>query len=639
MAAVVPAVAAIVAGSAASAIVGGGILGAVIGGIASIGVSYLAREIIQPERPSLRTIPAAPPRVYTPPPAPAPRTVAPARPYQAAYRAPYQTASAQPSPAPGLAGGGLTQMVRQPVTAHRVIYGEVRVGGPLVFLRSRAPEGSDKLDLLHLAVVLAAHEVEAIGDLIVNDQVVALDTDGKATADPYRRDGTVYLQLWKHLGAADQAADPVLAANSGGRWTNAHRLRGRAWLHAQLRYDDKAFPSGIPNLSALVKGRKLYDPRTETTVWSDNPALCILDYLRASFGLAASLDEIDLPSFIAAANICDETVDRPGGSEKRYTCNGVLDLAHKPIEVLPPLLTSCAGRLTYTTGQWRLFAGAYLPPMATLTEAQARDTLTIKPKRSRRELINTVRGTFISPMHSYQPTDYPPVRRQVYLDEDGGEEVSENLDLPFTRSPYMAQRIARIALETRRSQMTVQFPANLAGLSLVAGETVALSLARLGLVEVPMSVSTWRMTEEMGVDLTLHQESADIYAIALADLTEMPATPALSLPGNQDIPPARPTDLVAAVSGSAVRLVWSMTAEPDFSHFEVYEHGEDTTDPGATATRIAEPFAATLFRSGLAPGDSRHWWVRAVDRHGNRSPFAGPASASIPAVGVALILE
>ncbi len=512
MAAVVAPVAAIVAGSVASAVVGGGILGAVIGGIASIGFSYLTREIIQPERP--RTPAAPPPRVYTPPPAPAPRPIAPPRPVQPpVYRPP-------PTHRPEVSGGGLTQMVRQPITAHRVVYGETRVSGPVVFLHTRAPAGTDKLDILHVAVVVAAHEVDAIGDVYLNDQVVALDENGQALAAPFVRDGTVFAQVWKHLGSPDQAADAVLAANSNGRWTNAHRLRGRAWLHAQFRYDDKAFPSGIPNLSAVVRGRRVYDPRTEGTAWSDNPALCVLDYLRAPFGLATPLDEIDLASFIAAANICDETVERPGGTEKRFTCNGVLDIAQRPIEALPPLLSSCAGRLTYTSGQWRLFVGAFLPPIAGLSEAHARDTITVKPRRSRRELINTVRGTFLSPVHSWQPTDYPPVTRQAYLDEDGGEEVSENLDLPFTRSPYMAQRIARIALETRRKQLVVQFPANLAGLRLVAGETVAVTLTRLGLVEVPMTVSTWRMTEEMGVDLALHQDSPDIYAVALGDLRD-----------------------------------------------------------------------------------------------------------------------
>ena len=52
-----------------------------------------------------------------------------------------------------------------------------------------------------------------------------------------------------------------------------------------MRYDDKAYASVTPNISAIVKGRKVYDPRTTSTVWSDNAALCVLDYLLSDFGL------------------------------------------------------------------------------------------------------------------------------------------------------------------------------------------------------------------------------------------------------------------------------------------------------------------------------------------------------------------
>ena len=151
----VGAVAAMVAGGAAAAAVGGGIIGAVVGGIVSIGVSYLAREVSSPSPPAPRAYPTPtppPPRIYTPPPPPAPVPVITPAPYQAPYQAPYHTQTVAPSLAPTLAGGGLTQMVRQPVTAHRIVYGEVRVGGPVVYLHTRAPAGSDKLDILHLVV-------------------------------------------------------------------------------------------------------------------------------------------------------------------------------------------------------------------------------------------------------------------------------------------------------------------------------------------------------------------------------------------------------------------------------------------------------------------------------------------------------
>ena len=276
--------------------------------------------------------------------------------------------------------------------------------------------------------------------------------------------------------------------------------------------------------------------------------------------------------------------------------------------------------------------------MTAFSEKDARDTITVKPRRSRRELVNTVRGTFISSAQNWQPTDYPPVCVAAYKTADGGEEVAINLDLPYTRSPYMAQRIARIALETCRRELSVQFPANLSGLRVVAGETVTLTLSRFGITRVPMVVTQWQMTEDFGVNLTLHREDPEIYAIALGDLVVMPAPPVVVMPGNIDIPPAVPTGLAGALSGNAVRLTWNAVPEPDFSHFEVYEGPSGSTPE--QSDRIAEPYASTWYRDGLPGGASRAYRVRSVDAHGNRSGYAGPITVNIStAAGVVLIME
>ncbi|MBI1207258.1 MAG: hypothetical protein GC191_08210 [Azospirillum sp.] len=607
----------VIAGSAASALVGGGVVGALLGGIASVAVGYVAREVVGTGQSQPQQRVQTP--IYTPPP---PRIYTPQT--SADYRSLYQ-----PATAGATASAGLTQSVRQPITAHRVVYGETRLSGPLVFAHTRAPSGSSKLDILDLVLVLAGHEVDAIGQVYIQDTGVSLDGNGAATSDPYYHDGKAYFQLWKHLGAADQTADGDLVANTSGAWTSSHRLRGRAYLHARLDWDDRAWPGGIPNVSAVVRGKKLYDPRDATTAWGDNPALAVLDYLTGGYGLNCDADEIDFDSIIAAANICDETVVRPGGSEKRYTCNGAFAIDSSPDRVLPQLLSSCAGRLVNTAGVWRLYAGAWLPPTVSLSETDARDVVTVRPGRPRRQLVNTVRGTFISPAHTWQPTDYPPVSRTAYVTEDGGVEVSENLDLPFTNSPYMAQRIALITLEARRRQLTVQFPANLAGLRLVGGETVALSLARFGYVDRPMVVSSWRMNEDFGVDLDLSEEAESIYDFALEDLAEMPAAAAVSLPSNVDVNPATPTGVTATAATNAILLTWDDVAESDFDHFEVWESPTDSADPAADAVRLTEVKTTDYTRTGLFVGATRYFWVRKVDRSGNVSGWSASANATI----------
>ncbi len=576
-----------------AAAIGGGplgiIVGAVAGGVVSTGISFLGSKVFGKETDKPK------------------------------FESPVLSAD--------VAGGGRTQMVRQPITSHRIIYGRTRVSGPIVFIHSRPVDvSSNKLDMLHLVIVLAAHECADIEDIYFNDETLALDGSGNATADPYKQGATVFASVYKHNGSPTQLADTVLVTNSDGKWTSGHRLRGLAYIHAMLRYDEKAYATGLPNISAVVKGREVYDPRTEETEWSDNAALCILDYLLSSFGLNASLDEIDLDSFISAANICDEMVDTLDAEEKRYTCNGVVDLASKPNEILEDMLTSCAGFLAYTGGKWRLKVGAYDAPIMTIEPKHARDALLLKPHRSRYRLVNTIRGAYVSPDHQWQPTEYPPVTRGVYIAQDGDEEVASTLDLPFTQSHTMAQRIAYIALEKNRRQKQILFPANLIGFQVAAGNTIAVNWPRMGIAGLPCQVTSWMMTEDLGVDLTLDEDGADIYAFSPTDLTPLENAPPVVAPNNVSVPPTAPTGLSIEAGDDYVHITWNRITDQDLRYVELWEHTSDTEDPETDASRVLEVFGTEVTRNNLTGQQTLFYWVRSVDRYGNKSAFVGPVS-------------
>lgn len=603
-------IAAGVAGSLTSSFVAasiGGTAGAIIGGIAggvvSFGVSFLGSKVFgkESDKPKFDPLPLA----------------------------------------ADIKGGGRTQMIRQPIVTHRIVYGETRVSGPIVFIHSRPVDASsDKLDVLHVVIVLAAHETEEIGDIYFNDEAVALDGNGDATVEPYKQGSTVFASINKYLGTDTQLADQDLIDNSGGKWTSAHRLRGLAYIHAQLRFDEKAYVSGLPNISAIVKGRKVYDPRTSQTVWSDNAALCILDYLMADFGLGAASDEIDEDSFIAAANICDEVVSTISGTEKRYTCSGVVDLGSKPRDILEDMLTACAGFLTYTGGKWRLKVGAFEAPVMTLETKHAREPLLFTPHRSRRKLVNTIRGAFISPAHQWQPTDYPPVTRSAYVAQDGDEETSATLDLPYTQSHTMAQRIAFIALEKNRRQKQILFPANMVGFQVSAGSTIAINWPRMGLAGLPCQVTTWLMTEDMGVDLTLDEDGSDIYGFSVSDLQPLDDAQPVVAPNNASVTPTKPKNLHAAAGTDYIQISWDPVTDQDLRFVELWEHTADTADPENDASRILEVFGTEVTRNKLPGQETRYYWVRSVDRFGNKSAFVGSVSATTTGTqAITLILE
>ena len=137
-------------------------------------------------------------------------------------------------------------------------------------------------------------------------------------------------------------------AESEAGWTAQHRLRGVAYLYARLDFDRDAFPNGIPTITALVSGKKVFDPRTSTTAFSANAALCIRDYLTDTrYGLGAASSEINNTSFTTAANLCDENVTLSGGgTEKRYEFHGTIESSSQPKQTIQQTLTSC---LLYTS--------------------------------------------------------------------------------------------------------------------------------------------------------------------------------------------------------------------------------------------------------------------------------------------------
>ena len=288
-----------------------------------------------------------------------------------------------------------TQVVRSPVANRQVIYGEAMVSGPLVFAGSTGSDHSD----LHLVIALAGHEVEQIGTIYFNDEAIGtLDGSGNVTTGRFA--GKV--KIGKHLGSSGQSADADLVA-AGLGWTTDHRLQGVAYLYVRLTYDRDVFPQGIPNIKALVKGRKVYDPRTGLTVWSDNAALCVRDYLTAAHGLGAAAAEIDDDTVTAAANVCDEAITlAAGGTENRYTCNGVVDLGSTPRDILEAMLSSMAGILVWQAGEYRLHAGAYTAPAVTLTADDLRGGLRVRPRVQRQHLFNAVRGTYVSDDNNWQ---------------------------------------------------------------------------------------------------------------------------------------------------------------------------------------------------------------------------------------------
>lgn len=350
-------------------------------------------------------------------------------------------------------------------------------------------------------------------------------------------------RIKKHLGAADQAADPDLVAEVA-EWTSAHRLRGIAYIYVRLTWDPDVWPNGIPNIKARVRGKKVFDPRTSLTAWSRNWALCVNDYLRDPNGFNCAASEIDSAELINAANIADEQVEyQPGFFHNRYEVSGAFTLDRAPLEVLSDLVSAGAGASVYQMGQWHIHAGAATTPeVVGLDIDTLRGPIRFQSHHKRQSLFNAVRGTYINRSDFAQPTDFPPVTNAAYQSEDGGEQIFVDIELPFTDNVYSAQRLATARLVEHRNATVIEWPAKITGLRYRVWDVVPVTVAALGWTNKLFRVIDFNLGGPGGPDLVLQAYDANTWAHDVNSVAAYVPPPVSSLPSPRTV--QAPTDLV-----------------------------------------------------------------------------------------------
>ncbi len=403
-----------------------------------------------------------------------------------------------------------------PASDHAIIYGQQRVGG-VIFYRSI----TDDQKYLHTLIALAGHECEEIGTIYADNVALTLDGSNFVTNDVFQikdADGAVVnsaIRIKKHLGTNNQPADTDLVSEDSA-WTAQHKAKSVAYIYIRAEFDTAIFPQGLPTFSAIVKGKKVFDPRSSATAWSANAALCLMDYLEADYGLGVAGTEINNTIFSAAANVCDENITlSAGGTEKRYTVNGSFVTSLPPDDVITDLVASMAGTIFYSQGQWGVKAGEFTSSVLALTEDDLRSNLQVNTRNSRRDNFNAVSGMFAGPETDYQPTDFPQITSSTFETVDGGERIVQDIPLPFTSTSSMAQRIAKVALYKNREQLTLSGTFSLRALQLQIGDIISLTNTRLGFSSKTFEVADWSFgfgqDKALEVTMTLREISSAVY--------------------------------------------------------------------------------------------------------------------------------
>lgn len=318
------------------------------------------------------------------------------------------------------------------------------------------------------------------------------------------------------------------------------------------------------------------------------------------------LYQVDASTYKLAASLADALLHVPidlttSGSgvaivtlhHRRYTVNGVFDSSQDPREVVTRI-GGAMGKmdgLIPEQGIYKCYPGAYIAPSRTITTSDLRGDLAVNPRAPSRDSFNRVRGTFMDPLADWQMRDFPEITNSQYEIDDYNEVAYTDVDFPFVLNELRAQRLAKIELERHRQAITVRLPGKPKLFGVAVGDRVELVIDELGWTEAlgkVFRVEKWELGADVGVDLTLTEETAAIYDWSAGEATLTDPAPDTLLPKPWEV--LAPTDLVLAsgtdhllIAGdgtvhSRIRVQWQFGLSPNATGFDVQWRKTGATD-------------------------------------------------------------
>ena len=392
--------------------------------------------------------------------------------------------------------------------------------------------------------VLASHHCEAVEEIWLDDKLAWTSAGGVQGIF------SGYLEVQYR---AQATTDSRFYAGWSGRWGANATFAGCATLYLQFKVTGNGkkgtspFSSSITNrLTVIGKGARLPDPRFDSlsggsgavrvadqTTWAwapngyevgRNPALVMLFYLlgwriqnpstgqwNLAVGCGVPASRIDMESFITAANLCDEVVQKAdGSSEPRYRCDGTISEADDRSQVIAALETAMNGKLRDTAGRFSLqvLHNDLATPVVDFTDDDVLGDFVWQAGNDLNDRRNVMRGRYTNAAALYQSTDFPQVR----LPSLDGIDRIDSIDLALVQSPSQAQRIAKQRLQRLQYQGTFAAEFNARGWAVKDGDIVRLTFSALGFDKKLFRVAEGLIDPTGVVPLVLVEENAALYA-------------------------------------------------------------------------------------------------------------------------------
>ena len=553
---------------------------------------------------------------------------------------------------------------RNPIAPRQIIYGQARVGGTIVHMET---SGTDNY-LLHMVIAIAGHEVEELTSVRFGENTLTTTTstiNGSTVHTVTNADytntendnnfGSGRLARFSFEDGSQTSVNGFMNAQLSSMGTS-DKFLDVAYVYMQLVFDTEKFGGGIPQISFLVKGKKCYDPRTNNTVWTNNPALHIRDFLTdTQYGLKAETEEINdttnAGGFAAAANICEQNVTLADGSttEKRYTANGFTNFSANGNGVIEGLLSSMAGKMSYVNGKFNVFAGASQTPSLTITDDDLLSQIGVSTNPNAGNLYNTVKPVYVDSTQNYVAADAEVYQDTTMLNADTptGESTANyvkqmEVQLPFTVTDTQAQRLGRIALKSQRETTSLSALVSLKFMRCQPNDWVYLTNVRLGysqkvfeVISVNMEVMDSGDVPTLGTRLQLKEVAASVFNFATSDYTTGQSegsdvgtgTYAVTAPSNLAL--AQQTNKDGVTTKVDIKATWTNNSSDKVTLTEVAY--KLSTDGAYTSDFTVGKGVAVALLPNVVVGKTYNVKARHIDVNGVASSYTSVVNITIAA--------
>ncbi|MPR62116.1 phage tail protein [Ochrobactrum intermedium] len=332
-------------------------------------------------------------------------------------------------------------------------------------------------------------------------------------------------------GRPGQPVDQKLVNDTAGlgrSWKQSSVGAGCTYVVFERKYDSDKFEKGRIEIEWVLRGLRCYDVRKDSTIaggsgshrldnpatweFTLNPAVQRMNYQiglrglvsgRTLIGEGKSIGQLDLGTYLASMNVCDEQ----RGGKPRYSCNIWVNGDDDHTEILKEFEDAMAGFAVNRRGLSGVIAGAPQVPVINIgpDDLPAERESEISYRKSAFDLYNMMSGQFTSPDSNWGTESLKPIVVNADVAADGRRRQTSYDFLQVTDADA-AQYLLNIRYRQQRLGGKVTLPVSWRiGTFAQEGDWVTFD----GLTWM---VEEWRCSDDFRFTLVLSETAASIYS-------------------------------------------------------------------------------------------------------------------------------